>query len=308
MKNLLILLLVGICLFITSSGIDTVMFQMAHAESSNAEDMEFKTLMERANNGDVNAQYEIAKKYEKGNGVTEDINEALKWYLKAASKGYAKAQYKLGGLYHFDDRVPQNMAKSIKWYEKSASQGNAWAARNLSSIYLVGVGGNKNSKKAIDILTKAAKSGDMECQELLGVYYYMGEYVPKDIEKAVYWFSKALEQGNPNVKRYLDEIHGVKKPVIKMIKNKDRQDFVSLYKLKEQISTDEGDCRAGGYSFKECICVLTDEYNSLKEMHKHRIDWKGEILSYRSNRGKTIQMSFDNIKGSITLYNQACTD
>ena len=308
MRNLLIILLLNICIFITSHGTGAVIFQVAHAEPSKKEDVPFEALMERANNGDVSAQYKIARKYDKGDGVTEDINEALKWYLRSANKGNAKAQYALGFLYYYNNRVPQDMVKSLKWYEQSASQGNTWAALNLSQIYLIGIEVKKNKKRAIEILTKAAKSGDMTCQERLGMYYYMGEYVPKNIEKAVYWFSKALEQGHPSVKKYLDEINGVKKPITKVVNNKDRNDFAGIYRLKEQIKTDEGDCIEGGYSSKECMCVLTDEYKSLEKMIKHRVDWEGKRLSYTSNRGKTVYMSFDNIKGFVNIYDQTCID
>lgn len=42
------------------------------------------------------AQYNLGVCYDRGNGVTKNAEEAVKWYRKAAEQGYAKAQDSLG--------------------------------------------------------------------------------------------------------------------------------------------------------------------------------------------------------------------
>ena len=51
---------------------------------------------ERAEQGVVESQFALGNMYFKGNGVEQNIEEALKWYRRAAEKGNAMAQLKLG--------------------------------------------------------------------------------------------------------------------------------------------------------------------------------------------------------------------
>jgi TPR repeat protein len=49
--------------------------------------------------GNVPAQYSLGLAYEKGKGVPQDYQEAVKWYRIAAAQGYAPAEYSLGVAY-----------------------------------------------------------------------------------------------------------------------------------------------------------------------------------------------------------------
>ena len=51
-----------------------------------------KTIQERAEEGDVEAQNKLGMIYYNGEGVPKDYTEAIKWYRKAAEQGYAKSQ------------------------------------------------------------------------------------------------------------------------------------------------------------------------------------------------------------------------
>ena len=52
-----------------------------------------------AEQGDVEAQYDLGLYYYSGRGVKEDLVEAVKWYRMAAEQGHAEAQYKIGWCY-----------------------------------------------------------------------------------------------------------------------------------------------------------------------------------------------------------------
>ena len=60
------------------------------------EDLELADLREGARQGDDSAQFNLAVKYEIGEGVPEDDEEAARWYRLAAEQGHAPAQYSLG--------------------------------------------------------------------------------------------------------------------------------------------------------------------------------------------------------------------
>ena len=52
-----------------------------------------------AEQGDVDAQYNLGWMYAKGKGVPQDDKTAVKWYRLAAKQGLADAQYNLKWMY-----------------------------------------------------------------------------------------------------------------------------------------------------------------------------------------------------------------
>lgn len=94
--------------------------------SAFAEDIQ--TLIEKAKDGDPEAQFYLGRRYYKGQGVPQDNVEGAKWSRKAAEQGHADAQLALGltGL-----GVPQDYAEAVKWYRLAAEQGDAAAQSNL---------------------------------------------------------------------------------------------------------------------------------------------------------------------------------
>ncbi|MCA6070689.1 MAG: sel1 repeat family protein [Endomicrobium sp.] len=59
----------------------------------------FKQIRKVADQGDAWAQNNLGAMYDKGEGVQQNYNEALKWYRKAADQGHVEAQSKLEGIY-----------------------------------------------------------------------------------------------------------------------------------------------------------------------------------------------------------------
>jgi hypothetical protein len=57
-----------------------------------------ETIKGAANQGHVDAQYIVGRMYEKGEGVKQDSNEAMKWYGLAAAQGNQSAQQALDRL------------------------------------------------------------------------------------------------------------------------------------------------------------------------------------------------------------------
>ena len=56
-------------------------------------------LTAQAEAGDVEAQYRLACRYSKGDGVTQDYGKAIAWLEKAAAQNHPDAEYNLGALY-----------------------------------------------------------------------------------------------------------------------------------------------------------------------------------------------------------------
>jgi TPR repeat protein len=59
----------------------------------------FAEIKIKAEKGDAKAQFNLGICYYRGEGVTKDAAEAVKWYREAAEQGYAQAQNGLGFCY-----------------------------------------------------------------------------------------------------------------------------------------------------------------------------------------------------------------
>lgn len=110
--------------------------------------------------GNAMAQYFIGQMYRKGDGVEENLEQALHWYKKAAEQGNRPALYNLGWMYDSGEGVPKDLNKALRWYEKAARLGDPYAPFNIGAIY------------------------------------YSGRDLPKDFTQALFWFDVAILNGN----------------------------------------------------------------------------------------------------------------
>ena len=61
--------------------------------------MTINELKQQAEQGNADAQLELASLYRNGQGVVQSYEKAVEWYTKAAEQGYAQAQNDLGVCY-----------------------------------------------------------------------------------------------------------------------------------------------------------------------------------------------------------------
>lgn len=87
-----------------------------------------------ANNGHPKAQFNLARSYEKGEGVCIDHKEAARWYRLSADQGYMESQTNLGLLYCKGRGVEQSYDEAKVWLEKAAAQGDQLAVRELGVV------------------------------------------------------------------------------------------------------------------------------------------------------------------------------
>ncbi len=159
---------------------------------------ENKDLIIKAEQGDIEAQIKIGFKYENGEDIEQNIEEALKWYKKAADQGSSNAKVNIGNLYRNGNGVgvPQSDKDALHWYQKAADQGNADGQNLLGIMYFNGTGIDKDNNQALSWFHKSADQGNSDAQVNLGVMYQKGVGGEKNDEKAISWFKKSAEQGN----------------------------------------------------------------------------------------------------------------
>ena len=213
-----------------------------HAEASGK--LKTVELLLNAQNGKADAQYELARAYETGNGVKKDLAEAIEWYKKAAALNHVEAQYRLAQAYETGEGVKQgkNLAEAVKWYRKAAEQNHVSAQYKLALAYETGNGVKKDLAEAVKWYKKAAEKGNTEAQKKLKTTelllnaqngsaeaqyqlaqaYETGDGVPKDLAEAVKWYRKAADQGIADAQYKLalayENGNGVKKDLTEAVK------------------------------------------------------------------------------------------
>ena len=65
--------------------------------------------------------------YRNGKGVPQDYAEAVKWYRLSADQGNADAQYNLALMYHKGQGVPQDNVMAHMWYNIASANGHSKA-------------------------------------------------------------------------------------------------------------------------------------------------------------------------------------
>jgi len=84
-----------------------------------------------AEQGDPEAQCNLALAYTKGQGVAKDVTLAVAWLAKAADQGVISAASKLGVLYATGEGVAQDPIEAHKWFWIASQKSDSAAQANL---------------------------------------------------------------------------------------------------------------------------------------------------------------------------------
>jgi TPR repeat protein len=75
-----------------------------------------------ADDGVVEAQFNLGLIYHNGKGVPEDLGVAHGWYLKAAEGGYARAQVRVAEMYETGQGTRKDLIQAHYWFRRAADQ------------------------------------------------------------------------------------------------------------------------------------------------------------------------------------------
>jgi len=198
---------------------NTANVSSALKKDSYAEDIENKKdafwYEMKAEEGDANAQYNLAHCYSNGRGADQNFEKAVYWYEKAAKQNYALAQNNLGSCYSIGQGIPQNHEKAFYWFQKAAEQGITESQYNLGVYYYKGHGIEQDYKLAAYWYQKASDQGLAKAQNNLGTCYFKGHGVVKDLKQAINWFEKAANQGYVDAQFNLGQVYNTDNSVLK---------------------------------------------------------------------------------------------
>ena len=159
----------------------------------------FEFFSKAADRGNAKALCNLGVCYQLGRGVEENPTKAFECYLSSANLGNAKAQFNLASCYETEYGVKSDMHQACIWHEKAAFQGLAAAQANLGLHLLAGIGIDENAVKAVEWLELAAAQNNPLGMTLLARCYFNGNGIEKDIKKAFKLYYKAATELNDSI-------------------------------------------------------------------------------------------------------------
>lgn len=173
--------------------------------------MAFEELLKKAEQGDAEAQYELANHYYDC-GEEQDLDKAVEWYTKSAELGNEIAKNVLWDIYWDGEKIKQDLEKATHWYIQAAEQGDKVAQFRLGCLYFshkdeYGDLDYSQVYQAIDMLEKSVEQGYAEAQYALAICYMEGAGVDEDLDKAIELLEKSAAQGYEEAQGQLEDCY-----------------------------------------------------------------------------------------------------
>lgn len=127
--------------------------------------------------------------YRKGNLI-----EAMQWLQKSAEAGYARAQTTLAFILD----ISEDDENAFRWYQAAAEQNDAAGLFGLGNMYAKGEGTAKDPQQAGQLIRQAAEMEHLQAMRVYASALERGElgFAP-DQAAAANWFHKAANLGDP---------------------------------------------------------------------------------------------------------------
>jgi hypothetical protein len=172
----------------------------------------------KASQGDADAQFELGACYFNGDGVEQNREKGVRWFIKAADNGLRDAQSYVGTFYaQGSNGLAQNPNEAARYWEMAADQGFVEAQFHLGSHYDHGSNGfSVDIQKAILWYKKADEADYLPkdhpwyefctnaCFALGNIYHNGKGDIGENPTEAYKWFKKAAERGNTDAQRVVD--------------------------------------------------------------------------------------------------------
>jgi len=151
----------------------------------------------QSQNGDPIAQYYLGRMFYYGEGVEQNLAEAMKWYLLSSGQGDPDATLAIGFMYEVGDGVEISLETAIEWFKLALERGavNAGAAIAVTHLYDES-GIYKDVSKGLEMLREHSEKGSVDAQYYLGAAYYEDKVISRDLGASLKYLRMAEEQGD----------------------------------------------------------------------------------------------------------------
>ena len=140
--------------------------------------------------------YEIAKRYDNGEGVDKDYKISLSYYLKAANMGFNLAEYGVAYAYEEGFGTDKYPKLAFEYYKKAYEHGNRLAINQYGFCLANSFGTDKDYKLAFQLFKEGEGFNIKDCIDNLGWCYYYGHGVGKDLVKAKEYIKRGADMGD----------------------------------------------------------------------------------------------------------------
>ncbi len=155
--------------------------------------------MKDAEGGDAYACLGVAYMYHHGKGLEYDLNEAIKWYVRAVDAGCTRAQWEIAKMYRDGIIFDRDIDESMKHLHNAADMGNPEAQLTLALEYVHGVLIERDLEKAFRYMATSARQGVPMAQFYLGYMYRNAMGIDGSRTEAELWYSSATISGNADM-------------------------------------------------------------------------------------------------------------
>lgn len=136
MKKLALSSLFGVLSVVAMSTHAELISQQPSSQSTVAQyaTMPINQLAQTAQAGQAPAQFLLAERYKRGQGVAKDMDQAFAWFKKSADQGIPAAQLNVGQMYASGNGVKKNIDAAKQYLMKAAKLGDNRASYNLAVL------------------------------------------------------------------------------------------------------------------------------------------------------------------------------
>ena len=123
-----------------------------------------------------------------------NYKKSFQWMEAAANQGNTDAEVEMAEMYIRGEVIPMNARKAKTWYEKAAAKDDLDGINGLARLYRYGSGVRKDQEKAFEYYQEASLQGHTRSQVGLGMAYRDARGVKKNLVYAYAWFLIAAEK------------------------------------------------------------------------------------------------------------------
>ena len=123
-----------------------------------------------------------------------NYKKSFQWMEAAANQGNTDAEVEMAEMYIRGEVIPMNARKAKAWYEKAAAKDDLDGINGLARLYRYGSGVRKDQEKAFEYYQEASLQGHTRSQVGLGMAYRDARGVKKNLVYAYAWLLIAAEK------------------------------------------------------------------------------------------------------------------
>ena len=169
-------------------------------EDGNALENAIDWYRKAAGQGHAQAQFRLGVVFERGPiRPAAEEGDAIKWICMASEQGLAEAQVRLGDKFAEGDGVSQDYEEAFKWYLKALDSGQEDDTRGTRGPTWGGYDGlgrlaGLGFAPAAERIRVAAQQGTPQAQRSLAQMYAKGRGADQDFAMAFLWYGRLAEQ------------------------------------------------------------------------------------------------------------------